>query len=316
MEIKKYFCVFILFFLGIQLTFATAITIDAQVDSTSIVVGDQANLHIYITKPKTEHVQLPEFKDTLVAGIEIIAISKIDTIKKNDTEHLHLTITITSFEPGNYLLPSLAFVGADASYTTPLLPFVVRQFQLQADEEEALSDIKPILYIPFSWKTLFSWIVFILIIISLLAGIVYVLMTYVFKKKIPIIEKKEICIPPHILAIQQLDRIKEEKIWQQGKMKEFYSSITDVVRIYIENRFGIPAPEMTTEELMKVIAKTPETAIIKDTIKDLLYVSDMVKFAKYKPDENDTNVSLIHSYFIVDKTKIEVNTEEIQEKKK
>jgi hypothetical protein len=316
MDTNKLFWLFLLSFVGLQITFANPITVEAKLDSTSIVVGDQANLNILIIKPKNEHVQLPLFKDTLVAGVEIIAISKIDTIKKNDAEHLHFTITITSFEPGNYLLPALVFAGADASYTTPLEPFVVRQFQLQADDEDVLSDIKPILYIPFSWKTLFSWIAFILIIISLLAGIVYVFMTYVLKKKIPIIEKKEIIVPPHIFAIQQLDKIKEEKLWQQGKIKEFYSSITDVVRIYIENRFGIPAPEMTTEELMKIIATTPETANVKDTINDLLYVSDMVKFAKFKPDENDHNVSLIHSYFIVDKTKLEVNAEEIQKKKK
>ena len=135
-----------------------------------------------------------------------------------------------------------------------------------------------------------------------------------FQEKIPLVKSKEEIIPPHIIAIQELDKIKAEKLWQQGKVKEYYSAITDVIRVYLERRFDIPALEMTTHELVKLISTNPETLPIKDTLSELLHLSDIVKFAKYIPLNSDNDLSLIHSYFIIDKTKIEPITEPTSEK--
>jgi len=87
-----------------------------------------------------------------------------------------------------------------------------------------------------------------------------------------------------------------------------------VIRVYLERRFDIPALEMTTHELVKLISTNPETLPIKDTLSELLHLSDIVKFAKYIPLNSDNDLSLIHSYFIIDKTKIEPITEPTSEK--
>ena len=87
-----------------------------------------------------------------------------------------------------------------------------------------------------------------------------------------------------------------------------------MIRVYLERLFDIPALEMTTHELVKLISTNPETLPIKDTLSELLHLSDIVKFAKYIPLNSDNDLSLIHSYFIIDKTKIEPITEPTSEK--
>ena len=313
MYLNKFSWLIIFFFLSVPIAYCQTVTIDAELDSSSIIIGDQAILHIQITKPVAESIVIPQFTDTLVKGIDIISITKIDTTLVDDKQNIQFSIYLTSFEPGDYTIPSIKFVGENDTYQTPLFPLLVKPFNINPDDEK-LNDIKPILQMPFSWKTFFKWTAIVLLVLALVAGIVYILVKYVFKKKIPLVKSKEEIIPPHIIAIQELDKIKAEKLWQQGKVKEYYSAITDVIRVYLERRFDIPALEMTTHELVKLISTNPETLPIKDTLSELLHLSDIVKFAKYIPLNSDNDLSLIHSYFIIDKTKIEPITEPTSEK--
>lgn len=313
MYLNKFSWLIIFFFLSVPIAYCQTVTIDAELDSSSIIIGDQAILHIQITKPVAESIVIPQFTDTLVKGIDIISITKIDTTLVDDKQNIQFSIYLTSFEPGDYTVPAIKFVGENDTYQTPLFPLLVKPFNINPDDEK-LNDIKPILQMPFSWKTFFKWTAIVLLVLALVAGIVYILVKYVFKKKIPLVKSKEEIIPPHIIAIQELDKIKAEKLWQQGKVKEYYSAITDVIRVYLERRFDIPALEMTTHELVKLISTNPETLPIKDTLSELLHLSDIVKFAKYIPLNSDNDLSLIHSYFIIDKTKIEPITEPTSEK--
>lgn len=313
MYLNKFSWLIIFFFLSVPIAYCQTVTIDAELDSSSIIIGDQAILHIQITKPVAESIVIPQFTDTLVKGIDIISITKIDTTLVDDKQNIQFSIYLTSFEPGDYIIPAIKFVGENDTYQTPLFPLLVKPFNINPDDEK-LNDIKPILQMPFSWKTFFKWTAIVLLVLALVAGIVYILVKYVFKKKIPLVKSKEEIIPPHIIAIQELDKIKAEKLWQQGKVKEYYSAITDVIRVYLERRFDIPALEMTTHELVKLISTNPETLPIKDTLSELLHLSDIVKFAKYIPLNSDNDLSLIHSYFIIDKTKIEPITEPTSEK--
>jgi hypothetical protein len=109
------------------------------------------------------------------------------------------------------------------------------------------------------------------------------------------------------VALRELDRIKDEKIWQKDKIKEYYSQVTEVLRVYIEDRFGIPAMEQTSGEIFTSFE------INKNLISDktLLYLgrilplADLVKFAKYFPFPDDHNIVLANAYLFVNDTKPE-----------
>jgi hypothetical protein len=65
-----------------------------------------------------------------------------------------------------------------------------------------------------------------------------------------IVEPPKPAIPAHITALAALEKIREEKIWKEGKVKEYYSAISDAIRLYIEERYSVFALESTTDEIM------------------------------------------------------------------
>ena len=104
-------------------------------------------------------------------------------------------------------------------------------------------------------------------------------------------------------AMKSLDKIKEEKIWQQERYKEFYTQLTDVLRRYINERYGINSLEMTSGEILSIIRIKTEEDSIYENLKQVLIVADLVKFAKYKPFIDENDLSLMNSYFFVNQTK-------------
>jgi hypothetical protein len=113
--------------------------------------------------------------------------------------------------------------------------------------------------------------------------------------------------PAHIIALRELDRIKNEKLWQKEKIKQYYSEVTETIRIYIENRFEIPAMEYTSEETIASLKVRKGLLSDKNlsNLSQMLYLADMVKFAKYTPLPDDHNLTLVNAYFFVNDTKPE-----------
>ena len=113
--------------------------------------------------------------------------------------------------------------------------------------------------------------------------------------------------PPHIIALRELNRIKDEQLWQKGKTKQFYSDVTETLRKYIEDRFQIPAMEQTSDETINSF--TSNKNLLKEkslkNLSQILRLADLVKFAKYQPLPDDDNMTLVNAYFFVNDTKIE-----------
>ena len=110
-------------------------------------------------------------------------------------------------------------------------------------------------------------------------------------------------MPAHVRAISELDKLKAEKIWLQGREKEFYSKLTDILRTYIFEREGINAMEMTSGEILNEIRKITEVESVYENLKQILSTSDLVKFAKYKPYPDENDLSLVNAYFFVNQTR-------------
>ena len=135
------------------------------------------------------------------------------------------------------------------------------------------------------------------------------------KKSLVPFKKEEPYLPPHIRAINRLNEIKLNKLWQSGKVKEYHSEVTETLRIYIEERFGIGAMEMTSGEILSDLKKYSDADIACDNLKQILIMADFVKFAKYNPLPDENELSMMNAYLFVNNTKIEEVTEEKEEKK-
>ncbi|MGQ1890497.1 hypothetical protein ACT29H_08635 [Thermophagus sp. OGC60D27] len=295
-------------------------SVSATPDSTLMVIGGQMNLTLEVAQTKGIKVVFPQFSDTITKSIEIIEQSALDTTELgNDRISVKKVIRITSFDSGLHYIPPIEFELASEQLqsikkTNALGLMVVNPFE-EVDPQKGITDIKGPLYAPFKLSELYRflpWIFGGLIVAILIAAGIY----FYVKRKNPISafireKPKE---PAHIIALRELDHLKEAKLWQKGHPKEFHSSLTDILRKYLEHRYGIPAPEQITSEIMNSISKIelPDDKIA-DRLRQVLELADLVKFAKMEPLPDENDLSLMNAYFFVNQTKYEeVSTPEEQ----
>ncbi|MDD3322748.1 MAG: hypothetical protein PHS59_15015 [Paludibacter sp.] len=305
---RKYIFFFILFSTIVQTSlWAQKITVNAKLDSTVLRIGDQTKLTFEVSQQPNQKVIMPVFSDTIVGGLEIVEPSKMDTIKSPDGHIIvNLNYLVTSFKDSLLYVPSYPFIiDNDTVWSKSLSLKVVQPFQIDT-ASNSITDIKPVFTPKFDWLALLKIILLVFVIIALIV-IAIVLFRKYFQKK-PVFErsKKDPDIAPYIVALSELERIKTEKLWQQGRSKEFHTQLTDVLRSYIESAFDINSMEMTSDEILQSLKTMQvEQKSTYTGLKQILQLADLAKFAKWNamPDENE--LSLMNAFLFVNQTKKE-----------
>lgn len=279
--------------------------IDVTIDSAAILIGEQTVLHLTVTSDKDRPVQIMIPTDTLMAGVEVLGISKADSSEiENDRLLIKQDVLITSFDSSLYLLPPLKVIdGKDTVYSNQVA-LKVTTVPVDVDNPEEFYDIKQVWKPPFVWADYYPIILGILLALLLIGLIIYIVKRLRAKKSLIPFKNPEPKLPPHEQAIKELDEIKRQKLWQQGKCKEYYTQITDTLRRYIVERFGISAMEMTSAEILDLIHKSTEAQSANDNLRQILLLADFVKFAKLYPLPDENELSLMNAYLFVNQTKI------------
>jgi hypothetical protein len=255
----------------------------AELDTNSALIGDQIYLHLTAEKPASGNVIFPFFKDTLSHGVEIIQVSSIDTAKNEGRAILNQHVLITVFDTGLFEIPSLRFIVNSAGIpdTINTLPVYFEVSPVKADS--TIRDIKAIYKAPLSFRELTPYILLV-IGIGLLTWLV---MHYLKsrKGKDKLLTARDTSEPPDVVALRELEQLREEKPWLHNKVKYYHIRISEVLRDYIERRFKVPALEQTTEEILTSL----KTSLCKTTdlnrLSSVLKLADLVKFAKVIPGE-------------------------------
>lgn len=278
------------------------ISVYGKIEPSKMVMGDQARLRYELTQNKGEQVSCPLFTDTVTTGVDLVEVVKPDTVDLGDGRiQVNLEYIVTAFDSGFYFIPAQKFESESEYASSKPLGLVVDRVQVQAESD--INPVKDIMNPPFSWAEFFYWAGIVLLVLVVLAAVAYILMKYVFKKKVTIIpHKEEPVIPPYVIALRRLEEIKESKAWQSD-IKGFYTQVTDVIREYIDKQFSINAMELTTDQILELTKRNPEFEQVRAMLKDMLQLSDLVKFAKYIPMEDDNNRSMIIAFAFVEKTK-------------
>lgn len=278
--------------------------LDVKVDSAAILIGEQTVLHLTLTTDKDKNVQLVIPHDTLMNGVEVLAIPKADsTLIENDRLLIRQDLLVTSFDSSLYLLPPfMAIDGTDTVFSNQVA-LKVSTIPVNVDKPEEFNDIKSVWKPPFVLADYYAWIFGILITLFLVCVIGYVVQRIRNKKPILAFKKAEPKLPPHEQAVKELDEIKQQKLWQQGRSKEYYTQITDTLRRYLIERFGIQALEMTSGEILDAIRKHEEAESVYNSLKQIMQLSDFVKFAKMNPLPDENELSLMNAYLFINQTK-------------
>ena len=260
----------------------------ATMDTNAILIGEQINFTISNSIANTN--VWPTYDEFLVEGIEIIKQGKLDTSKSIISQNF----IITAWDTGSYYIPSILF--SESSKTEGLLLNVQT---ITLEEGAELKDIKQPMQAPIGWSDIWPWLLGI-ITISL---IVYLLKKYVFNKKEEVITAKpKAIIPADITALKQLNTLEKDQLWQAGKIKEYHTELSEIIRRYTENRFDFIALELATDEIISELkSKVNNEQLASITI--LLQRADLAKFAKSKPDTDENEQSMQLAKHFVGQTK-------------
>ena len=289
-----------------MLTTILALVVSAAIDSTTLFIGDQTDLHLRATCEVGEQVQMPVLSEQLIPGIEIIDRTIVDTTTLQDGRvQYNQYLTLTSFQDSLFYIEPLAFVsGDDTVWSESLMLNVVQPFEMDS-ADMAITDIKSIYNAPIWWWGILRWVLLALAIAGVGVG-GYYLITYLRSRSgdaPEIVVPNEPLRPAEEVALEKLDAIREEKIWQSGQVKEYHTQLTDVVREYIARRFEVSSTEQTSDETLRAMrGLLADKKELYDNLRKMLTLADLVKFAKWTttPDENE--ISLRNAYTFVKET--------------
>lgn len=303
-------CLLMLFLLSAALLhtnlWAQKITVTAKLDSTVLWIGDQANLSFEVSQQQNQKVVMPIFSDTIVGGLELVAPVKMDTVKSPDGIILVTQrYVVTAFEDSLLYIPPYPFVlNGDTVWSKSLSLKVVQPFKIDT-AANSITDIKTVFEPKFDWLNLIKWVLLVLVIIALLVLLYFILRKYWLKKPI-FVSAPEAILPPYMVALNHLDKIKQEKAWQHNRSKEYHTDLVDVIREYIEKVFDLNSMEMTSIEILEHLGDLrSEQKTAYFALKQLLQLADLVKFAKWNPTPDEHELSLNNAYLFVNQTKVE-----------
>jgi hypothetical protein len=293
--------------------FAQDVEVAAMMDTSKIRIGEQAKIDLYITykaDQKKIKIQWPRLSDSLRKEVDVVSVSKIDTMipdkNKPGRVQQHQSVIVTSFDSGYWALqPFVFFVNNDSSK-----PFFTQALLLEVQSvpvdtaEASIRDIKAPLEEPFDWHEYLPyvyWGIAALVLVSLV-----VFLVYKFGKKGPeVVREVKPKEPPHVTALAALESIRQKKLWQEGRYKEYHTQISDTLRIYIEGRYGVTAMEHTSEEILKMMNSQVIDSVSKEKLRQVLTLADYVKFAKVTPIDVENEMSLANALDFVNGTKRE-----------
>lgn len=308
---RLYITIFAILFLFSLRGWAQGVTVDASIDSLQRFIGQQARIKLEVSCNAGQKVQLPFFADTLVTGIEIVSASRPDTAYLNNRERILVSqeYVVTSFDSASYYIPPFEVMVGGVPHCSQSLAMMVYPMPIDEENPEAIFGHKGIMQISLTWEDWKSLCWKFPLIVLIIVLMIYLLLRYRDNK--PIIRKVKVApkLPPHEQAMKEIARIKEEKSWQKGDPKEYYTELTDVVRVYIHERFGFNAMEKTSAEIIDYLQESKDKEAIED-LRQLFLTADLVKFAKHAPMLNENDMNLVTAIEFINRTKVEPDPNE------
>lgn len=286
------------------------VLIDVKVDSLQLLIGEQTDLTLGVTLGAKQKLQLPELKkgDQLIPNVEVVNIQRPDTNVLDEGKRMEIIqrYTITAWDSSLYYLPPFEVKVDGKKYKSKSLAIKVYTIDVDTLHTDKFFPPYDIMDVPFSWSD-WKWIVLDSFVVIFLLIICVVLYYHVVigKPIVRIIRRKKI-LPPHKVAINEIERIKADRKWAEEDSKEYYTLLTDTLRTYIKDRYGFNAMEMTSTEIInRLISDNNEEALSE--LREIFTTADLVKFAKYNTLINENDANLVAALEYINQTKQEVD---------
>lgn len=280
---------------------AQLIRVKAVLDSNTIDLGGQVHLTLTVEKPMGSVVEFPVFADTLSGTVEILHKGAIDSSQNPKDNKVVLTqqLTLTAFDTGLLYIDPIPFVFRSGNYVDTIRSAAnyLEVLSFPVDTTHIIRDIKGLYKAPLTAREIIPWVL-----LTAVFGLMAWFIVNYFKKKRrnePVLARAIPVEAPDIIALRELEQLKAEKVWQQGRVKEYYSRLSDIIRTYLENRYNIMALEQTSYEILLAVQDYTGKDTDYALLKSLLRLSDLVKFAKAEPEPEENMNQLENAILFV-----------------
>ncbi|HHT9144949.1 MAG: hypothetical protein Q7J76_00270 [Candidatus Brocadiaceae bacterium] len=296
------------------------VEVAAHVDKNEVTIGDKIKFGIQVKYKGDITIQFPEVGEQIgVFTIKETGLAGTPEREKDGYLVVEREYVLSSYEIGRQTVPSLKikYKGrqGDGEVATNEVTVDIKGVLKEGEISGDIKDILPPVDVPTSFKRLIVWISVGLGAL-LLSGVIYGLV-YKLKKRSKIREQQFIRRTPQEIAYGLLERLSKEDLIGKGLVKEYYYRITNILRHYIEDRFGLLAPERTTEEFLTEMAHTNKLDDIhKILIREFLERCDMVKYAKYGPSNFEIKETYDAAKRFIDETIERLEEKEVVAAKK
>ena len=285
---RRYILLFMVTFALLGGLNAQDVEVEGKVDNTNVQVGKPFTLDLSLKVPYGWFVEWNDFAiDTLSEQLDIIKRGNVERSADADSNVIvKQQLTLMTFDTGQIQVPAVGLTYAK-SFDDPMrMQAFTEPIDLYATTivVDTLQPYKPIvgpIDAPIQMKEVFPWILAVLLLALLFFGIWY----WRKHRKTKVDADGNIIrgpiIPPYDKAVGDLENLRQQKLWQSGKLKEYFSTLTDIAREYIEGQFGVNAVEMTTDDILEEVKPLHFSKETYDKLKETMEVADLVKFAKY-----------------------------------
>ena len=289
------------------LAMSAQVSVEAEIDSIQIFVGQQAHVTLRATAKENAKVEFPQFKPTqyVTPGVEVLDCKELEK-KEQDNGFVtrRVVYTMTSFDDTLYYLPPMEVKIDGKPYQSKSLALKVLTIEVDTLHAEQFFGPKDVQDNPFQWSdwSLPFWLSVLMLVLLAVGYYLYLRL----RDNKPIISHIRIVkrLLPHQKAMKEIEQIKADKMVTSENSKEYYTKLTDTLRKYIEERYGFSAMEMTSSEIIERLTSAQDQKAL-DELRQLFTTADLVKFAKYSTLINENDANLVNAIEFINQTKLE-----------
>jgi hypothetical protein len=282
-------------------TVTAPVTVHASVDPKEITIGDPVRYTVEVSAAADTEIIIPVLSGTL-GVFSISDFGESSPRKENGRVVAARWYKLTTFETGDHLIPAPKVMyrlpGEDLQEAQGDEVLVGVTSLLSKDPKASdIRDIKPPEEVPFDWRP-YGIAAATVVVVGLLGAAFFYLINRPRRQRV---------LPPrpaHELALTALNRLRAQGLIERGAFEEYYVQLSSIVRHYLEDRFRIRAPEMTTEEFLSTLATDGRLiAPHRRLLGEFLSQADLVKFARHLPSLKDSEAAYEAARRFIEDTK-------------
>lgn len=319
MKLLRYIIIYVSALVAMQVAVAqtAAPTITSRLSADTVMIGDRVTLTVEVEKDVMQQVIFPSFDFTQTDGseqaepsIEVIHDFAPDTVSQEGRRVLlRKRYEMVVYDEGIYRMGKAQVLYLDKNLIDTLVAdreeeLFVKTFQIDSTAK-SVRELKPQKTLKLRFAEFGGYLGISFAVALLIVGAIFLLIRYLHKrgKRIADLFKPAPPVPAHIVAIESLEKLRNEKLWQNNKHKLYYSGLSDILRTYLAGRFEVGAMEMTTDEIADTLRNIDIEQKQKMDLLAVLRDADLVKFAKATPEAEDNELAFDKAFYFVENTK-------------